>query len=145
VTGLVAVSHVQAHGSYTTYDLDVLFKHSILGRKGTTAATPEEHPAQRVRDSISIRVDPSQPDYAELPGRPVSSAGNFSVAAVFFVLLAVLTVTAVRSLVRHASSAPAGLPSLTVPRTGYSWRPVRHTAPTAVLPPFPPAPWPGQR
>lgn len=34
------------------------------------AATPEEHPAQRVGDSISIRVDPSQPDYAELPGQP---------------------------------------------------------------------------
>lgn len=33
VVGLVPVSHLQAHGSYTTYDLDVLFKHSILGRR----------------------------------------------------------------------------------------------------------------
>jgi len=107
VTGLVPVSHLQRYGSYDTYDLDVSFTPAIYGQQKTTVNTLEQDPAQHVGDSTPIRVDPSQPDYAELPGQPTATPGDFTFPAVAFVFLAALAVVSARTLVRKRP-APGG-------------------------------------
>jgi hypothetical protein len=113
VEGVHPVSHDTSHDSWTTYDYDVALA-VPAGPASRTIAHDPTRDFQRFSqgDKISVLVDPRQPGYAELPGKPVESSWWFTVpltlAAVFLAPVALIAIEEVRHRRRRpADTLPA--------------------------------------
>jgi hypothetical protein len=103
------VSHDTSHDSWTTYDYNVALAVPARTVTRTVAHDPTRDFQRFDRgDTISVLVDPRQPDYAELQGIPVGTSWWFAgplTLAVIFLALAVLITT---EEIRHRRPRSAG-------------------------------------
>ena len=102
------VSHDTSHDSWTTYDYDV----ALAVPAGTVTRTVAHDPTRDFQrfdpgDTISVLVDPRQPDYAELPGIPVQDSWWFIGPLTLTVVFLGLAVLITAEEVRHRRLRPA--------------------------------------
>jgi hypothetical protein len=93
----VEVVHVEQHSSryssWDTYDYTVSLPTPVAGVATATVDDPAEVQSYFQGQSINVVVDPKEPRYAELPGNPNTSAGDWLYVlalACFFLLFAVV-------------------------------------------------------
>ncbi|HZZ96372.1 MAG TPA: hypothetical protein VFE19_05135 [Jatrophihabitantaceae bacterium] len=68
-----------------TPDFIVRLHRPVEGRTTTTVHDPDDDPADLTyRNNLPILVDPQEPSYAELPGKPLVEAGLLTGATLFF-------------------------------------------------------------
>jgi hypothetical protein len=103
------VSHDTSHDAWTTYDYDV----ALAAPAGPATRTVAHDPSRDFRrfdqgDTISVLIDPRQPDYAELPGIPVESSSWFIVPLTLAVIFLATTVLITTEEIRHRRLRSAG-------------------------------------
>lgn len=82
---VISVDNIQHQGRYGTWytaDIDVLLKDPVGGQSFSTVNDPSAAYYSQGQ-VISVRVDPNQPSYSELPGTPNNGAGSWIVLVVF--------------------------------------------------------------
>ena len=87
VTQVQKISHSTRGGSYKTYNLSVVLLPPVLGHSKATVHTPDKSPPALVGQTVAVRLDRSDPTYAELPGDP---ANSIWAGVVGLILLAVI-------------------------------------------------------
>ncbi len=118
------VSNSTSHDSWTTYDYDL----ALAAPAGAVTRTVAHDPTRDFRrfdqgDTISVLVDPRQPDYAELPGIPVESSswfiGPLALAVVFVGLIVLISAEEIKhrrlrsAKTRRRSGSPLAAPPAT--------------------------------
>ncbi len=96
------VNHATSTQAWTTYDYDVALAVPVGAVTQAVAHDPTQDFQRFDRgNTISVLVDPRQPDYAELPGIPVESSSWFAGPLVLAVIFAGLAVLIVSEEIRH--------------------------------------------
>jgi hypothetical protein len=114
VTLVHRIHHSSRSSSYNTYDYDVQLFSPVSGASTTRVHDPSQNFHDFfVGDTVRVLVDPKQPGYAEIPGRPYASSLWWLVPLVMglvFVLVGGLVAWEQVRHRRHRKTLPAAPP-----------------------------------
>lgn len=109
VTSVQPVHHDTRYDSWVSYDYGATLASPVGGTTETLVHDPTEDSQRLVPgDQVDVLVDPQDPGYAELPGRPVQSSRWYVGPLVLtLVLIGLVALIASRSLRRRRPAAGA--------------------------------------
>jgi hypothetical protein len=109
VTQVQKISHSTRGGSYQTYNISVGLLSPVLGHSTATVHTPDKSPPALVGETVAVRLDRSDPSYAEIPGDPANSIWAGVVGLILLAIIGAGLVVGTMTEHRRRSRAAAGV------------------------------------